>query len=91
MLLIRSGPYVQGLSKIQGHRKIHAEIDGQEQEFCCRKKSSITDVSNSGKVFEGTKFLEEYNYYPNSFHYEKGFEFHTFYHPFSGDYVTNLK
>jgi hypothetical protein len=52
-----------------------------------KSQLNILDGVKLGRAFADK--LEDYPYF-NAFHLEKGFEFHTFYHPFSSQFVTNL-
>ncbi|HCN84890.1 MAG TPA: hypothetical protein DIT07_14925, partial [Sphingobacteriaceae bacterium] len=53
------------------------------------KTPKLTDLSVIGKAFGFGKPLSDTGKHPN-WHTGKGMEFHTFYHPFSSQYVTNL-
>lgn len=53
-----------------------------------KSRLNILEGVELSRAFADTMAISPY--YFKAFHVEKGFEFHTFYHPFSSQFVTNL-
>ncbi|KUO75916.1 MAG: hypothetical protein APF81_01625 [Desulfosporosinus sp. BRH_c37] len=61
---------------------------GMTQMYIQQSNRKIANYSTVEKAFGGN--YGDPGIYQGGWHYEKGLEFHTFYHPYSSQYVTNM-
>jgi hypothetical protein len=69
--------------------KTPPEASAKAMSFMPETKYAVKDLVYLDNAFTGI-YAGIDKYYPITYRPDKGFEFYTFYHPFSGQYATNL-